>query len=813
MLESSESNIKAGKKQSEILEFASLIAHQLQSPISTVSTILNALVSEAAGPLTSKQKDLLTRANARCEEGVATVRRMLAIVSAMTSRDKTGVSNADIVAIVRKAKTRYEAKALQLNITFTVDTNVDSVYVRGDEAALAEVLDALVDNALKYTPGHGRIRLTVFASPCERIVHLSVADSGVGIPEGLREKVFEPFYRTPAARDSTRVGIGLGLSFVKAVIEELGGIVHAGKADLGGAEITLKLPMAERPGREPPEKIPAFKVVIIGGVAAGPKVASKVIRLVPDANVTVIEKGEFLSYAGCGLPYYISGVVKNHAELMSTPMGTMRDLVFFQKVKNVRVLSRTEAVEIDRTAKEVRIRDLNSGRESSLNYDKLVLATGASPIRPSIPGNDLSNIFCLHGVRDAEGIRAALLAGKARDVVIVGGGLIGMETTEALVSSGCRVTIVEMLPHTLRILDPEMARLVELYLESKGVKVLVNTKVQSFQGDGKVQSVLTDKGAIPADMVIMGIGVRPNVALAQRAALELGETGAIKVDERMCTSDPDIYAAGDCVECRDILTGRPCYVPLGSTANKQGRVAAINLCGGNDTFPGVLESTVCKVFDYCVARTGLTESQASKLGYKVTAALTPAPDRASYMPAVKLLMLKVIVDSATRRFLGAQAVGPGDGDKRIDIAAAAVTGGMTVDEVANLDLCYAPPYSPAMDNIITAANVARNKLDGYMVGVSAEQVHKMLEEKKDFFFLDVRTVGEHEQVRLPGASLIPLASLRGRLDEIPRDKEIVTFCSISLRGYEAALVLRAAGFKNVRVLDGGMAMWPYEKIQ
>ena len=812
MQDSTNPNTGAEKNQSEILEFASLIAHQLQSPISTVSTILNTLVSEAAGPLTSKQKDLLTKANARCEEGVSTVRRMLAIVSAMTSRDKTGLSNADIAAIVRKAKTRYEEKALRLNITFTVESNVDSVYVQGAEPALTEVLNALVDNALKYTPGNGRIKLTLFANSHEQMVHLSIADSGVGIPKVLREKVFEPFYRTPAARDSARIGIGLGLSFVKAVIEELGGTVQAGKADLGGAQIMLKLPMVKQAGKEPSDKA-AFKVIIIGGVAAGPKVASKVIRLLPETDVTIIEKGEFLSYAGCGLPYYISGVVKNHAELMSTPMGALRDLVFFQKIKNVRVLSRTEAVEINRTAKEVRIRDLSNGGESNLNYDKLVLATGASPIRPSIPGNDLSNIFCLHGVRDAEGIRSALLAGKARDVVIVGGGLIGMETTEALVSSGCRVTIVEMLPHTLQILDPEMAKLVELHLESKGVKVLVNTKVESFQGDGKVQTVLTDKGAIPADMVIMGIGVRPNVTLAQRATLELGETGAIKVNERMCTSDPDIYAAGDCVENKDILTGRPCYVPLGSTANKQGRVAAINLCGGSDTFPGVVESTVCKVFDYCVSRTGLTESMAKKLGYKVTTALTPAPDRASYMPTVKLLMLKIIVDNDTRRFLGAQAVGPGDGDKRIDIAATAITGGMTIDEVANLDLCYAPPYSPAMDNIVTAANVARNKLDGYMVGVSAEEVHKMLTERKDFVFLDVRTVGEHEQVRLPGAKLIPLASLRGRLDEIPRDKEIVTFCQISLHGYEAALILKAAGFKDVRVLDGGIAMWPYEKIQ
>ncbi len=281
----------------------------------------------------------------------------------------------------------------------------------------------------------------------------------------------------------------------------------------------------------------------------------------------------------------------------------------------------------------------------------------------------------------------------------------------------------------------------------------------------------------------------------------------------MQTSDPDIYAAGDCVECRDLLTGRACFVPLGSTANKQGRVAAVNVCGGNDTFPGVLGSIVLKVFDYCVARTGLTEAAARELGYDVVVALAPGPDKAHYMPSARLLMFKLVVDRATRRLLGVQAVGPGAGDKRIDVAAMAVASGWTVDQLANADLCYAPPFSPALDNIITAANVARNKLDGLMVGVSAAEVYRMLQEKRDFLFVDVRTPGEYETVRLPGSTLIPLGALRGRLEELPRDKEIVTFCQISLRGYEAAIILQAAGFKNVRVLDGGVSMWPYEKIR
>jgi rhodanese-related sulfurtransferase len=260
-----------------------------------------------------------------------------------------------------------------------------------------------------------------------------------------------------------------------------------------------------------------------------------------------------------------------------------------------------------------------------------------------------------------------------------------------------------------------------------------------------------------------------------------------------------------------LLTGQPCFVPLGSTANKQGRVAANNICGVEDTFPGVLGSSVCKVFDYCVARTGLTEARAQKLGYDVVSAMAPAPDKAHYMPEARPLLLKIVADRASRRILGAQATGAGAGDKRIDVAAMAVTAGMTVDQLANADLCYAPPYAPAMDNLITAANVARNKLDGRMVGVSPMEVHRMISEGEDFVLLDVRGPAEHRQVRLPHSVLIPLGALRGRADELRRDKEVITFCKVSLRGYEAALILKAAGFEKVRVMDGGVAMWPFEK--
>jgi NADPH-dependent 2,4-dienoyl-CoA reductase/sulfur reductase-like enzyme/rhodanese-related sulfurtransferase len=799
----------------DALRFAALVAHQLRSPVAAAASLLQTVRGGFAGPLTDKQRDLLARADERCRQALESVRRMLAIGRAMEGSGTTG-QTADVAKAARVAAERWQAEATRHGLALQTNVVAGSACVPVAHDALTEVFDALLGNAVKYTPEHGRIRLTVSCDDPARAVRVSVADSGIGVPEADRARVFEPFARAASAQRSSRPGVGLGLAFVKAVIEAGGGHVEVRKADLGGAEFVLDLPVAEAPQtQEKGDRSMSehLRVLIVGGVAAGPKVASKIMRLRPEADVTIVERGEFLSYAGCGLPYYVSGVVKEQKELMCTPVGTLRDPVFFHNVKNFRALNQTEAVAIDRPNKRVRVRSVLNGEDQWLEYDKLVLATGATPVVPPIPGVKLANVFTLHGVHDAEGIRAALAESKARDVTIVGGGLIGVEATEALAEHGCRVTIVEMLPQILRILDWEMAKLVERHLESRGVKVLTGNKVTSFQGNGRVERVVTERGAFPADLVILAIGVRPNVELARSAGLEIGQTGGIRASDRMVTSDPDIYAAGDCVEMHDMLTGRPCYVPLGSTANKQGRVAAVNICGGDERFPGVIGSTVCKVFEYCVARTGLTEGAALDLGHKVVTVLAPAPDKAHYMPTAKPLLLKLVVHAQTRRLLGAQATGPGDGAKRIDVAAMAITAGMTVDQLANADLCYAPPYAPAMDNLITAANVARNKLDGYMVGVTPMEVKRMLDEKEDFVFLDVRTPGEYEQVRLPDSTLIPLGALRGRLDELPRDKPIVTFCKVSLRGYEAALILKAAGFQNLRVMDGGIAMWPYETVR
>ena len=548
-----------------------------------------------------------------------------------------------------------------------------------------------------------------------------------------------------------------------------------------------------------------MKVVVIGGVAAGPKAASRINRLCFDAEITVVEKGEFLSYAGCGLPYYVSGKVESQAELMSTPVGVVRDPVFFSKVKNVKVLNKTEALKIDRGNKIVEI----SGPDGvfGLEYDKLVLAAGSSPFVPQFDGIGLKNIFTMQKIEDAENIRSLLADKKAKDIVIVGGGLIGIEMAEAFVESNCRVTILERLDHILPMLDDEIAANVEQYLESKGVKVRTGVSVQEFTGADVIEKVITDSGEFVCDAALIAVGVRPNVSLARDAGLEIGVTGAIKVNESMQTSDPDIYAAGDCAEQINIITGKPVHVPLGSTANKQGRVAANNICGLADRFPGVLGSAVCKIFDYTVARSGLSEKEAVANGYEVMTVHAPAPDRPHFYPGFAPIYIKLVVNKSDRALLGIQAVGPGEAEKRVNAAVAPLTKGMTVDEIAELDLCYAPPYSPAMDNLIAAANIARNKLDGLFDAYTPAQVKAKLAAGEDILLLDVRLPAELEWKKIDQAVNIPLGALRTRYTELPKDREIIAYCKISLRGYEAARILKANGYDNVKVMDGGMMLW------
>ncbi len=555
-----------------------------------------------------------------------------------------------------------------------------------------------------------------------------------------------------------------------------------------------------------------LRIVIVGGVAAGPKAAARARRLAPDAEITLVERDKILSYAGCGLPYYISGMVEDRDELMATPIGVLRDPEFFAKVKDINVLNETEAVSIDREARQVEVRHLPTGETRNLPYDKLILATGAELVEPPIPGADLKNVLRLKRVEDADVFREHMLSQACPFVAIIGGGLIGMELTEAVTECGSTVTIIEMLPQILTMLDFEMAALVQKHLEEVGVTVMTSTRVQQIEGaaDGTVKSVLTSGGAVPAQLVLLSVGVRPNVALAREAGLLIGTAGGIHVNQYMQTSDRDIYAAGDCAEKSCFIRGTSCFLPLGSVANKEGRVAGSNAVGHPERFPGVAGATALKVFDWNVGRAGLTVQQATELGIPVVSATVTAPDRPHYYPGNKPIILKLVAEKSTRRLLGIQGVGPGDVIKRIDVAVTAMTANMTVDDVAHLDLAYAPPYSEAMDVLIHGANILANKLDGLLDGITSQQLHESMAAKDDLFLLDVRSPAEHEAGYIPGTTFIPLGAVRAHIDEIPRDRPIVAYCKTSLRAWEALRILAGHGYDNVKILDGGMLAWPYE---
>ena len=558
----------------------------------------------------------------------------------------------------------------------------------------------------------------------------------------------------------------------------------------------------------------AKKIVIIGGVACGMKAASRLRRRDPQADITVIEKGEYLSYAACGLPFFLSGMVQDTNKLMDTPVGVVRDTLFFKNVKGITALTRTEARAIDLQRKVVETVDLATGAAAKIAYDSLVIATGATPFVPPVDGADIKGIFTLATIHDGLAVKKYIAQQAVKKAVIIGGGLIGLETAEALCRLGCTVTIVEKLDRLLPVmLDTDIALLLARYLAAKGVQILTEESVERFEGDqnGFLAAVITRKQKLTADLAVIAAGVRPNTELARAAGLEIGLTGAIKVDSHLRTSDPAIYAGGDCVENINCLTGRGVFAPMGSTANKHGRIIADNIAGDDVMWPGVLGTAICRLFDYTVARTGLAEEEAISLGYSVETAIVPGPDKPHFYQGAQPVIIKLVADKATGRLLGAQMIGPGDVAKRIEIAAVCLSFGATASHAATLDLAYAPPFSPAMDNMITAVNVICNKLEGRALGISPLAVKQMLDRGDAIVFLDVRSPQEFSEMRIdhPAVMLLPLGKLRAEAETLPKDRPIIITCKTSLRAYEAQLILQAKGFTDVKFMDGGLMAWPF----
>ncbi|MCU0821845.1 MAG: FAD-dependent oxidoreductase, partial [Spirochaetes bacterium] len=459
------------------------------------------------------------------------------------------------------------------------------------------------------------------------------------------------------------------------------------------------------------------RVIVIGGSAAGPKAAAKARRLDENAEVIIIQKDPDLSMASCGYPYYVGGFFDDRNMLLCTPTGVVRNPMFFMNAKNIIARTETEVVSIDREKKTVLCRELRTGKEESLTYDSLILATGAIPNMPPVPGIDLKGITTLQSMKDADFLRKIRDEKKIKKAVVIGGGLIGIETCEALRLAGIDITIIELLPQLLTFLDMEMAKLVENHVRSKSANVITDNGVAAFLGENGILTgvKLANGTEIPCELAVVAIGVKPNVKLAKSAGLSIGNKGGITVNEYMQTSDSNIYAVGDCVEIKNLITGQKVHAPYGDLANLEGRVAGENAITGNTvTFPGTIQTGICKVFDYAAGTTGLSERSARQAGFNdIITVINSSPDKPGFMNG-KLLVTKLIADRKTGMVLGAQCLGPGDVSKQIAQWAMAIKAKFTVEDLINSDLPYAPPFSLAIDHFIATSHIMQNKIKGRM---------------------------------------------------------------------------------------------------
>lgn len=558
----------------------------------------------------------------------------------------------------------------------------------------------------------------------------------------------------------------------------------------------------------------AEKILIIGGVALGPKAACRCKRLAPDAEVTLVDENNFISYGGCGIPFYVSAEVQNLDDLRSTNAGTIRDPDFFRDIKGVKVLTRTRAVSIDRKLKTVLVQKLDEGREEVLPYDKLVLATGASPRVPDIEGARLGHVLTLTRLEAANAIRQACEARKVNEAVIVGGGFIGLEAAVALADMwGVKVSVVEMMDQILPgALSHTLSLMAENDCVANKVSVYTSEKVVRLEGEnGLVTKVVTDKRELPAQLVIFAAGFLPNSQLARDAGLEVAPFGGIIVDEHLRTNDPLIYAGGDCASVVNLITGKSGYIPMGSQANRQGRVIGSNLAGVDATFPGYVGTWAVKLFKLSFCGTGLTPAAARKAGFDAVGVSIEQLDRAHFYPEKKMMSLEIVVDKATRRVLGLQgACADGDALKaRIDAVAGVLQYAKpSLQDISNLEVAYSPPFAAAMDAVNTVANVADNVLSGRFRPVTGDEFMELWAKRKEnnIFFMDTRPAkaGKAIEEREPDWHSIPEEEVMARMGEIPRDRPVALICNSGLRAYESLLMLARNGITDTVNSLGGM---------
>ena len=537
------------------------------------------------------------------------------------------------------------------------------------------------------------------------------------------------------------------------------------------------------------------KILIVGGVAGGATTAARLRRLDENAKIVMFERGEYISFANCGLPYYIGGVIPERDSLLVQTVEGMSDR-FNMDIRNF-----SEVISIDKEGKKVTVKDVKTGKTYEESYDVLVLSPGANPIKPPIKGlEEATNVFTLRNIPDTDSIKKYVDENKPQESVVIGGGFIGIEMAENLVHKGVKVTLVEMADQVMAPFDFEMASILHTHLKDKGVNLILSDGVSHFENKG-TKVVLNSGTEINTDLTILSIGVKPENELAKSANLALGERGHIKVDKNMMTSDPNIYAIGDAVETVDYIFGSPAAVPLAWPANRQGRIVADRICGIDSKYSGTLGTSVAKVFDLTAASTGHNEKTLQRMGIENYKKIHIHPgSHAGYYPGAFPISLKLIFEVPSGKILGAQGIGYDGVEKRIDVLATAIKGNLTVRDITDLELSYAPPYSSAKDPVNMAGYVASNILDGLVDVIYYNEIDELI--SNGGVLIDVRDAMEIELGAIDGHINIPLNELRDRIDEIPKDKDIYVTCQVGLRGYIASRILAQHGIKS-KNLDGG----------
>jgi len=540
-----------------------------------------------------------------------------------------------------------------------------------------------------------------------------------------------------------------------------------------------------------------MKILVIGAVAAGTSAAAKARRNDEKAEIKIFDMDSEISYSSCGLPYFIG------TEVESRELLVPRDARFFKKKYNVDVYTRHEVLEINAQEKLIVVKNIDTEEIFNEAYDKLIIATGARSVQPGIEGISKPNVFSLRNVGSAEKIRNFIIGKKPKNAVIVGSGFIGLELVENFMARGINVTVVEMADHVMASLDKDIAVYLEDYLREQGVTLILNDSVTGLEGDVSAAKVVLKSGkTVDTDFVIISVGVKPNVELAKNAGIELGVTGAIKVNSKMQTSIEDIYTCGDCAESYSLITGKSVYRPLGSTANKTGRIAGDQITGGTLEFRGILGTGIFKVLDMTVAQTGLSEKEAIKEGYDVEVCHNIKPDKPEYYHG-KEMVIKAVADRKTGRLLGAQIVGKSGVDKRIDIFVTAISFGAKAEDLFHLDLAYAPPFSTTKDPVAYTGMILDNAINRSRKLITAAALKERLENGEDITVIDSRSALQYEQAHIEGAINLPHDRIRQDMGTLGKDKTVVTYCNKGVTGNAAQNILINNGFKEVYNLSGG----------